>query len=172
LTWRRLALLIDRLPPESATKTAIRDAQGAVVLAQQAKSGETGDDGWGSYSNTDMHLASLIDEIRWLRYAVYHAQGGKPKRPQQYPRPGVMPDKARKLAPAAQDYLTDLRQRRDQRRAAEGLTAVAGMQVPAHIAQAPHRRLGPAEREWITGQLAALRAARGTRPGQQPGLEG
>lgn len=163
LTWRRLAVLIDRLPPESAVKTALRDAQGAMALAEAAKNGSAGADGWGSYSNTDMHLGALIDEVRWLRHAIYHAQGAKPKRPGQYPRPGVMPPKTHKLSPAAQQYLADMRARRDDARAAAG-RATAAVPVPTHIAEAPHRRLGPAERQWITDQLAQLRSNRPPSP--------
>lgn len=155
LTWRRLGVLIDGLPPESRTKTAIRDAHGAVALAQQAKDSGGGDDGWGSYSNSDMHIAALIDEIRWLRHAVYHAQGAKPKRPKQYPRPGVMPERIRKLNPEAHAYLARLREQRAAKRPQPE-------QVPAHIADAAHRRLGPAEKQWLGEQLAAMRASRTT----------
>jgi hypothetical protein len=157
LTWRRVGVLIERLPPESALKTAIRDAQGAVTLARQAAS-EDGDSdtGFGPYSNTDMHIAALIDEIRWLRHAIYHAQGAKPKKPHQYPRPGVMPVKTRKISTAGRTHLAELRAERARRRATLQPADVA---VPTHIADTQARKLGPAEKQWITDQLAQLRAA-------------
>jgi hypothetical protein len=99
-----------------------------------------------------MHLAVLIDEIRWLRYAVYHAQGGKPAKPAQYPRPGVIPAGARRISDAARDYLIELRTRLrpDQ-------SPPQAPPVPDHIASAAAKKLGPAERAWLTEQLAQLR---------------
>jgi hypothetical protein len=150
LTWRRLGVLIDRLPPESATKTAIRDELGPTPQQQ------TGDDdgewaGYGSYSNTDMHLGMVVDELRWIRYAVYHAQGGKPGKPHQYPRPGVAPSEKRLLSPAGRDFLTEMR----LRRAAAHAAPAADAGVPQHIAAAQAKRLGPAERQWLRRQLTA-----------------
>lgn len=136
-------MLIDRLPPESATKTAIRDNLGPTPQ-QQDDDGEW--DGYGSYSNTDMHLGMIVDELRWIRYAVYHAQGGKPGKPHQYPRPGVAPQARRRLSAAGRDFLSTMRARRAVR-------APEPPQVPPHIAAARAKHLGPAERAWLYRQL-------------------
>ncbi len=147
LTWRRLINLMERLAPESAFKTAIRDDIGAEELAEQANRPAVDDGGptrLGAYSQTDMHLAVLIDELRWLRYAVYHSQGGKPHKPTAYPRPGVAPVKARRLTGGQRDYMEALR---------AGRTRIA-TPVPAHIEASRPKQLGPAERDFIARQLA------------------
>jgi hypothetical protein len=150
MTHRLLGVLIERLPPESATKTAMRDSLTPEQLAAQAEAAKTAgvDAKLGPYSNTDMHLGQLIDEIRWLRFAVYHSQGGKPKKPNPYPRPGV-PSQQRALSPKARAYLTKIKNER---------TAIAPPPavVPAHIGQAAHKKLGPSEKAWIAQQLAAM----------------
>lgn len=96
-----------------------------------------------------MHLAQLIDEMRWLRFAVYHAQGGKPKKPDQYPRPGVPLKRKKTLSSVQRDYLDEIRANR--------APAPAPL-IPPHIAQANAKKLGPAERAWLARQLAAMRA--------------
>jgi hypothetical protein len=161
LTWRRVAVLIDRLPPESALKTAIRDEVGAAELAAQAKRNEReGSGSFGPYSNTDMHLSMIIDELRWLRYSIYHAQGGKPKRPSQYPRPGVAPAAGkRQVTDAGRAHLAQLRAERAAQRSGR-----QPVPVPPHIAAAGHKKLGPAEKAWLTEQLANLRNTRPTPP--------
>lgn len=154
-------MLIDRLPSESATKTAIRDDIGAVELARQAaEDAEKPDLGdapirLGPYSQTDMLMAQLIDEIRWTRYAVYHAQGGKPHKPTQYPRPGVAPAGTKSLQPDQRDYLTAIKERRPQR----DMPA-----VPEHLAASKPKKLGPAERHWLLQQIAAARAGQPAPP--------
>ena len=95
-----------------------------------------------------MHLGMVVDELRWLRYAVYHAQGGKPKKPHQYPRPGVAPTTKRRLTAAGREYLSAMRAQRQA-----GRPAAPAAYVPPHIANARAKQLGPAERDWLRRQL-------------------
>lgn len=107
LTWRRIQILVDHLPPESACKTAGREEMDPADLAAlPAPSGH------GPWSQVEMRLADLYDQLSWLIYATYHAQGGKPKRPKPYPRPGVADDRRkRRVTPEGVAYLQRLRQR-------------------------------------------------------------
>ncbi|GGK61192.1 hypothetical protein Sme01_02830 [Sphaerisporangium melleum] len=95
LTWRLLGSLIRHLPPESATKTAIRNAmpEGDLRQASQAADPST-----GQWSQTEMLLAQLIDAVRYLRYTMLRlevgSKAGKP--PELVPRPGVSPKTPRK----------------------------------------------------------------------------
>ena len=108
LTYRRLQVLIDHLPPESATKTAARDDLGEETLAKLAAREP---DGYGPWSYTDMRLAAVIDKLSWVVYAVYHSQGAKPTEPQQFPRPGVVRRRDSVLSPEGRAYLERLRAR-------------------------------------------------------------
>ena len=77
-------MLVDGLPPESMTKTAIRD-----TLTSEDFKNAPEPDGWGSWSRTDELLAVLADRIGWLIFATYAAQGGKPTEPEPLRRPGI-----------------------------------------------------------------------------------
>jgi hypothetical protein len=101
-------VLVDALPGESATKTAIRDALGDERLAELARAPR---EGHGPWSHTDLLIGSAITHLRWLIYAVYAAQGGKPNRPEPYPMPGATPARQRKaLTPEGHAYLRQLRE--------------------------------------------------------------
>lgn len=108
MTWRRLRVLVEHLPPESATKTTARDTADPRELAALPAP-----DGYGPWSNTELRLADVYDALQWVVYAIYHAQGGKPRKPDPYPRPGV-PDRRRRrrMSPAAAAYLARLRANR------------------------------------------------------------
>lgn len=67
--------------------------------------------GHGPWSHTDLLLGDVLDRLSWVIYAVYHSQGGKPKKPEPYPRPGVA-SKKRRPTPEGVAYLQRLRQRR------------------------------------------------------------
>lgn len=100
--------LVDHLPPESASKTAARDEMDPAELAALPKP-----DGHGPWSAVEMRLADIIDQLSWLIYATYHAQGGKPKKPTPVPRPGVKDTKQpRKATPEGLAYLQRLRTNR------------------------------------------------------------
>jgi hypothetical protein len=87
LSWRRLGVLIKHLPPESATKTSIRNATPVEQLQAVVDDSETK---YGAWSQTDMLLAQLIDLVTWLQWAKTKAADTRPNEPPKpYPRPGV-----------------------------------------------------------------------------------
>ena len=93
LGWRKLLVLLERLPPESALNTAIRNAMPEGRPEELA-----GDPVRAPWSTVEAMLASLIDEVRinsWL-YAQAHSDSTLPK-PQPIPRPGVRSRKRRGL---------------------------------------------------------------------------
>ncbi len=105
LTWRRLGVLIRHLPPESATKTAIRNAMPEADTKQAVTSA---DPSQGQWSQTEMLLALLVDSVRHLQYTLIRVNGGKGKPPDPIPRPGVKPKgkQARKpLSPEKAEFL-------------------------------------------------------------------
>lgn len=100
--------LIEHLPPESASKTAARDEADPADLARLPAP-----KGHGPWSAVEMRLADVIDQLSWVTYAIYHSQGGKPKRPKPYPRPGVADqNKPRQVGGRALAYLQRLRANR------------------------------------------------------------
>lgn len=90
MTWRLLGNLIRHLPPESATKTALRNKMSDPEMKQATT---TADPSKGQWSQQEMLLASLIDTVRWLLHATVVANGGKGRSrpPEPVPRPGVKP---------------------------------------------------------------------------------
>lgn len=118
LTWRRLKVLIDRLPPESATKTAARDALTPAELDQLAKKTPDGD---GAWSHLELLTAALVDAVHRLIHVTVVANGGKAQPPQPLPRPGVG-KRRRKLTAEGVAYLQQLRDQhaKDRKEAAGG----------------------------------------------------
>lgn len=96
MTWRLLGNLIRHLPPESATKTALRNRMGDGEIARAAKSA---DPSQGQWSQVEMLLATISDKISWLLHVTLVANGGKSKKPEPTPRPGVK-SKGKKSRPA------------------------------------------------------------------------
>lgn len=87
MTWRRLKVLLDHLPPESATKTAIRDG---MTLEQWERLPQL--QSWGSWSHTESLLATNADRlarIEWTLVALQSEKGKAPPAPEPMPRPGV-----------------------------------------------------------------------------------
>jgi len=92
LTWRRLAVLYDGLPPESLTKTAQTNALGEAELARLAKGDRPG---FAPFSHTDMLIAELIDAVNSVTYVLRLANVDPKKRQQVKPaepvhRPGLV----------------------------------------------------------------------------------
>jgi hypothetical protein len=90
LTFRRLRVLIDHLPPESATKTALRDEMS--VEDWESATGKDGLAEWGSWSREGQLLAMIADRIaqlEWALLAVNSEKGKAPKPPEPLPRPGI-----------------------------------------------------------------------------------
>lgn len=85
LTWRKLLVLINHLPPEGTLNTAIRNNTPEERLVENA-----GDPTEARWSTTETLLATLIDEVRinsWL-YERAHSDHQIPK-PEPIKRPGV-----------------------------------------------------------------------------------
>lgn len=137
LTYRRVQGFVDLLPPESATKSAARDDLGPERLAQLAEQQES--TGYGPWSFTDFKLANLIDKLDWVIYAIYSAQGGRPKKPEPYPRPGVRPGGGRPLTAEDVAYLEGIREVNRLERVRAGVEApdgpAAGFLSPAAAAR-------------------------------------
>lgn len=92
LSWRRLLVLIDHLPPEAALNTAIRNSVPEETLAESA-----GDSAQARWSTMEGLTATLIDEIRQLEwmYASAHSDQ-KLQKPQPIRRPGVSSNRPRR----------------------------------------------------------------------------
>lgn len=93
LTWRKLQLIIERLPPESALKTAIRDN---MTFEDRAKLEGTKQDPFkhGRWSKDQVHLVEIIDRLNWMIHQHNVKNGKKGQKiapPEPYPRPGVVP---------------------------------------------------------------------------------
>jgi hypothetical protein len=100
MSLRKLRVLIEHLPPESATKTALRNS--VPVEALETATGESRPD-LAPWSGTEILLASVKDEVRLLRMVMVAANGGKPGEFEPTPRPGVPP----KSASATRRGMTD-----------------------------------------------------------------
>jgi len=93
MTWRRLRVLIEHLPPESATWTELRNALPADVLAEQAEKGEPEK---GRWSQLEQLLAANLDATRrveWALWAVNTERAQRPDPPEPLRRPGAGPRK-------------------------------------------------------------------------------
>jgi hypothetical protein len=85
LTWRKLLVLAEYLPPESALNTAIRNS-----LTPEQLDAAGGDPTKSPWSHISQLLAVAIDELRNLgwAYAQVHSKGNV-RRPEPIPRPGM-----------------------------------------------------------------------------------
>lgn len=90
---RRLRVLIENLPPESATKTAIRNEVGVEIVEESG--GEHRPD-LGQWSALEMLLAAIKDELMLNRLVAIAAAGGKPGEFVPTPRPGIPPRSAQR----------------------------------------------------------------------------
>jgi len=110
MTARRLRVLIQHLPPESATWTALRNAMSDEELAEQADKGEPEK---GRWSQDQQLLASVLDAIRRVEYVLICANTEKksqrPEVPKPTPRPGAKPLKPKvQLSESTADFLFKL----------------------------------------------------------------
>ncbi|WP_257585747.1 MULTISPECIES: hypothetical protein [unclassified Streptomyces] len=110
LSWRRLRVLIQHLPPESATWTALRNATPDEVLAEQADSGEPEKDRW---SKVEQLLAAAVDRIARVEYVLVCANTDKkarrPDPPEPIRRPGARPPRPKAtLTDEGADFLFNL----------------------------------------------------------------
>lgn len=96
MSWRRLRVLIQHLPPESHTMTALRNAMSDEELAEQADKGEPEK---GRWSQAEQLLAVLADRLARVEYVLICANTEKkkdqPDPPEPLRRPGAKPRKAK-----------------------------------------------------------------------------
>jgi hypothetical protein len=96
MTWRRLRVIIQGLPPESRTMTALRNSMSEEELAEQADRGEPEK---GRWSQLEQLVAGLADAVRRLEYVTVLANSDsktrRPDPPEPIRRPGAKPRKAR-----------------------------------------------------------------------------
>ncbi|MGW7688812.1 hypothetical protein ACWGMA_07950 [Streptomyces asiaticus] len=110
MSWRRLRVLIQHLPPESATMTALRNAMSEEELAEQAESGEPER---GRWSQTEQLLALVADRLARVEYVLICANSDskakRPQPPEPIARPGAKPRKPKpKLSDASAEALFQL----------------------------------------------------------------
>lgn len=87
MSVRRLRVLLEHLPPESATKTALRNAITPEDLAAAASSDYRPEE--APWSSVAILLAAIKDEITLARSVAISAAGGKPPPFVPTARPGV-----------------------------------------------------------------------------------
>jgi hypothetical protein len=94
MSWRRLRVLIQHLPPESATWTALRNATDSAELAAQAEKGEPEK---GRWSQQEQLIATAVDAIRRLEWVLIcvntEKKSKRPDPPEPMRRPGAGPRK-------------------------------------------------------------------------------
>lgn len=93
----------------------MRDAHTDEELAEHAKKHQRRQ-GHGPLSRSDLLTIELIDQLKWVQYAIFRSQGGKPRQPEPTPRPGVVTkaskkrDEVRPLNAAGIAHLRQLRE--------------------------------------------------------------
>ncbi|MFF6847159.1 MULTISPECIES: hypothetical protein [Streptomyces] len=110
MTWRRLRVIIQGLPPESRTMTALRNAMSDEELAEQAESGEPEE---GRWSQTEQLLALVADRLARVEYVLICANtdstSKRPQPPEPIARPGAKPPKPKpKLSESSARALFEL----------------------------------------------------------------
>lgn len=101
MTWRLLRVLIEGLPPESATWTAIRNTTPEDELAALAEESEPEKAPW---SRAEMLLAQVVDAVNNGTYVLTVANSEKNAQvpaPEPVRRPGWRPPAERKKPPTA-----------------------------------------------------------------------
>jgi hypothetical protein len=116
LSWRRLKVLIDHLPPESATKTAIRDAMGEDLLIALPVDDDAAIN-HGPWSRLETLVALVADTVNDLSYLTLSLaldqKAKRPDPPARVPRPGVQRrPSGNRPSPAALAFLAREREER------------------------------------------------------------
>ncbi len=109
LSYRRLWVLIQHLPPESATRTALRESLTAEELAAAA---EQTTELYGRWSHLELLMGQLIDAIAMVQWTLVALKSKQPPElPAPFPRPGVKrrPAKGRMPTGPIKDYLEAMR---------------------------------------------------------------
>ena len=107
MTWRQLRVLIQHLPPESATMTALRNSLSAEEMDEQAEGGRPED---GRWSQLEQLVAVVADRIARVEYVLRCVNTEKkkdfPSPPEPIRRPGAAPRRAKpKLTEAGAERL-------------------------------------------------------------------
>ena len=110
MTARRLRVLIQRLPPESATWTALRNAMPEEELAKQAEKGEPEK---GRWSQLEQLVAANLDATRLVEHTLICAntesKSKRPEAPKPTRRPGARPPRPKsQLSDAGASFLFEL----------------------------------------------------------------
>jgi hypothetical protein len=96
MSWRRLRVLIQHLPPESATWTALRNAMSPDELAGQAGGGEPEKDRWSQQEQLLALVADRLARVEWVLWCVnIDKKSKRPDPPEPIRRPGAKPRKAK-----------------------------------------------------------------------------
>jgi len=94
MSWRRLRVLIQHLPPESATWTALRNGLSPAELAAQAEKGEPEK---GRWSQLEQLIAANVDATRRVEWVLLcsniEQKSKRPDAPDPMRRPGAGPRK-------------------------------------------------------------------------------
>lgn len=88
LSLRRLRVLVEHLPSDSATKTAMRNA---LTDDERERLSQGARPDLAAWSGAELLLASILDAIRAQTAVAVAAAGGKPQMPDPTPRPGIPP---------------------------------------------------------------------------------
>jgi hypothetical protein len=108
MSWRRLRVLVQHLPPESATWTALRNAMPEEELAKQADKGEPEK---GRWSQLEQLMAANIDVSRRIEHVLIcaNSKGRRPEAPKPVRRPGARPPRPKsQLSEAGANFLFEL----------------------------------------------------------------
>jgi hypothetical protein len=109
LSPRKLGVLVDFLPPESATHTALRNE-----APEPAADAAPFDAAKGRWSALEMLLATLIDEtrlLRWVYVSAHSEKGASGGAPDPVRRPGAEPRRSRGQLTPEQRRMLDPRLR-------------------------------------------------------------
>jgi hypothetical protein len=107
-------VLVEHLPPESATKTAERDSFDPAEIAKLSR--EQAWSGYGPWSREALMLAEIVDHLNRVIYTLIRVNGGKHPPADPYPRPGVVPKRTNRAPdPRAVSFLSEIRERNRRR---------------------------------------------------------
>ncbi|WP_458089519.1 hypothetical protein [Streptomyces malaysiensis] len=103
-------MLIQHLPPESATMTALRNAMSDKELAEQAEQGEPEKARWSQLEQLTALNADLLKQVIFvLICANTESKSKRPKPPEPIARPGAKPPKPKaQLSENSANVLFDL----------------------------------------------------------------
>ncbi|MDX3549511.1 hypothetical protein PV724_44355 [Streptomyces europaeiscabiei] len=109
MSWRRLRVLIQHLPPESHTMTALRNTMSAQELAAQAEKGEPEKARWSQQEQLTASLVDAVRRVEWVLWCVNSEKNKEPDPPEPMRRPGAGPKKQKaKLTEKSADRLFHL----------------------------------------------------------------